>query len=78
VGRGALELCGPIARKATGFKPLPLNINPGFKTCRFKFNLRRYSGDVPVLPQGGGLYKLTGGLYKLTHSLKAPGFNACN
>jgi dienelactone hydrolase len=29
--------------KATGFKPSPLNINPGFKMCRIKFNLRRYS-----------------------------------
>jgi hypothetical protein len=24
------------ARYPGGFKPLPLNINPGFKTCRFK------------------------------------------
>jgi hypothetical protein len=34
--------------KATGFgKPLPLNINHGFKMRRFKCNLRRYAwGDV--------------------------------
>jgi hypothetical protein len=32
--------------KATGFKPLPLNVNPGFKTCRFKCSLRRYRVDL--------------------------------
>jgi hypothetical protein len=34
--------------KATGFKPVPLNINPGFKSVPFKFNLRHYI--KPIYP----------------------------
>jgi hypothetical protein len=53
VGRCKLELCcEPWLVKATGFKPVPLNINPGFKTCLFKSNLRRYSA-APGGERGG-------------------------
>jgi hypothetical protein len=31
--------------KATAFKPLPLNINPGFKMCLSNFILRRYTAE---------------------------------
>ena len=41
-----------------GFKPLPLNINPGFKTCRFKCNLRRYSMGAMLAP---GMAAMAGG-----------------
>jgi hypothetical protein len=40
-----VELCLIHSLKAPGFKPLFLNINPGFKTCRFKF--------IPVPLRGG-------------------------
>jgi hypothetical protein len=61
-----LNYVGPIAWKATGFgKPLPLHINPGFRTCRFKCNLRHYSGGgVGVGACGGALHV---GI-KLTHN----------
>jgi hypothetical protein len=29
--------------KPPGFKPLPLNINPGFQIVPFKFNVHRYA-----------------------------------
>jgi hypothetical protein len=39
--------------KATGFKPIPLNVNPGVKRWLFTVNLRRYaSGDVRDGAQG--------------------------
>jgi hypothetical protein len=34
--------------KATGFKPLPLNINPGFQNVPFKFNPRLYATAAAV------------------------------
>jgi hypothetical protein len=47
--------------KAPGFKPLPLNINPGFKVVfPFKFNLRHYSVENLILSFSPvvGLYNL--------------------
>ena len=32
-----------------GFKPLPLNINPGFKTCLSECNPRRYTSGAPFV-----------------------------
>jgi hypothetical protein len=38
--------------KPPGFKPLPLNINPGFKMCLSKFNLRHYNWENVDLMEG--------------------------
>jgi hypothetical protein len=50
------------AWRPDGFKPLPLNINPGFKTCLSNgSNLRRYKVDARVAaaaPPGRGVYRL--------------------
>jgi phenylalanyl-tRNA synthetase alpha chain len=65
-----------------GFKPLPLNINSGFKMCRFKFSLHRYNAEpsMEIFAYHPMLKKwVEVGLYTLnpvvTHSLKAPGLN---
>jgi hypothetical protein len=43
-----VELCWTHSLKATGFKPLPLNINPGFQNVPFKFNPRLYATAAAV------------------------------
>jgi hypothetical protein len=56
VGRCTLTPPDPYLKGAWypgGFKPLPLNINPGFKICLSKFNLRRYSSELRVLDSFG-------------------------
>jgi hypothetical protein len=47
------ELCLTHSLKAPGFKPLPLNINPGFKMCLSKFNLRHYTAVAAIVVGGG-------------------------
>ena len=48
-----VELCLTHSLKAPGFKPLPLNINPGFKMCLSKFNLRHYTAVAAIVVGGG-------------------------
>jgi hypothetical protein len=51
VGRCTLTPPDPQL-KGAWFQPLPLNINPGFKMCLSKCNLRHYNkvGGVEILP----------------------------
>jgi hypothetical protein len=56
VRRCTLNSVDPHLLKATGFhKTLPLNINPGFKMCRFKFNLRH--SNLGHASEGAGAHR---------------------
>jgi hypothetical protein len=74
-GAVQVELCWLTHRlKTTGFKPLPLNINPGFKTCLSNSTCATTPRQLQVPRQRGWCRYLGGAVHvetmQLTHSLK--------